>query len=741
MKTNIKTGLIHIENHKKNQTEYKVSKSYKEILFQHLFTLFNGINLFLAIIVFFTGSQRNMLFMGTVTLNTIIGLVQEIRSKHKLDRLSILNQTKIQVLRNSKIQWIGLEDIVVDDILILKTGIQIPCDGIVVEGNIECDESILTGESISILKNVKDSVYAGSIVTSGMAKMQVLKVAEDMYVFSIIKDAKRYKRYPSQLRDSLNFIIKWCTYILCPLGTILFVVQYNLFGYTQAVLSTVAAVVGMIPEGLVFLTSVALSIGAQKMARANVLVQELYCLETLARVDTLCLDKTGTLTKGNLKVIKIDSQMDVIPILQDMMYALPDDNATAKAIREYVGDNHFKEAIQVLPFSSERKYSQVIFSDGDYKLGAYEFIVNEIDETVKDKIFSYTSKGYRVLVLYSNEVLAYICIQDELKEDVKEILSYFKEQGVMIKVISGDDTNTVRSICEQANLNGLSFDMRQSKNIPNEISQYSFFGRVAPEQKKEMIASLKQQGHIVAMIGDGVNDIMALKEADCSISMGSGSEACKNIASLILLNNQFSSLPELLKQGRCVINNIQKSASLFLVKNIFSMGLAILALLIIKEYPFKPIQLTLISALSTGIPSFVLTLEPNENRIEGNFLKNVVSKAIPGAFCVILSVLGCFFYRQFIEMTNEQYSTICTILAGCNALFVLKGVCKPFTKIRQLLIGSMSVCFLFSILFFPSFFYLVPLQWKHILYILISVCLMPVVLKILSNICSRIAGF
>ena len=311
----------------------------------------------------------------------------------------------------------------------------------------------------------------------------------------------------------------------------------------------------------------------------------------------------------------------------------------------------------------------------------------------------------------------------------------------MIKVISGDDTNTVRSICEQANLNGLSFDMRQSKNIPNEISQYSFFGRVAPEQKKEMIASLKQQGHIVAMIGDGVNDIMALKEADCSISMGLGSEACKNIASLILLNNQFSSLPELLKQGRCVINNIQKSASLFLVKNIFSMGLAILALLIIKEYPFKPIQLTLISALSTGIPSFVLTLEPNENRIEGNFLKNVVSKAIPGAFCVILSVLGCFFYRQFIGMTNEQYSTICTILAGCNALFVLKGVCKPFTKIRQLLIGSMSVCFLFSILFFPSFFYLVPLQWNHILYILISVCLMPAVLKILSNICSRIAGF
>ena len=686
----------------------------------------------MAIFVLFTGSYRNMLFMGTVTVNACIGLFQEIRSKKTLDKLSLLNQPKATVLRDGIEQEIAVEDIVEDDIVLLKTGDEICCDGKLVSGQIECNESMLTGESDAVLKSKDATLFAGSFVVSGKGKMYVEKVGEDTYSFSILKHAKRFKKYPSQLRDSIDTIIRMCTMILIPLGIILFIKQLLSSTYNEATLNTVAAVVGMIPEGLVFLTSVALAIGAYKLAKQNVLVQELYCIETLARVDVLCLDKTGTLTKGNLSVSKVDG--DIEQILANMYAALDDDNATSQALRAYIKVKPNKKALSYESFSSQRKYSSVTFENGTYYLGAYSYIVKNPDAHVLDTIQSYTNLGKRVMTLVKeNQVLGLVCLEDELREDVEKNLNYFKRQGVQIKIISGDDPNTVQALAQKAGITGNAIDLSGMEDVSNLVSSYSIFGRVTPDQKLQLVKALKAQGHTVAMTGDGVNDVMAIKEADCSIAMASGSEACKSVASLVLLENQFNSLPSILYQGRCIINNIQRSASLFLVKTMFSVGLSILTLFLIQSYPFQPIQLTLISALATGIPSFVLTLEPNENRIKGNFLKNVLMKAIPGAACVILSVMCCDLFLRLFHSTYDQFSTMCTILAGCNALVVLIRVCRPFTKLRRALVILMCTIFFVSIIGFSNFFYISALTIPEIFYLIFNICMIPMILTFFTR--------
>ena len=711
-----------------------LSKSYKEIIKQHVFTLFNGINVVLAIFVFFTGSYRNMLFMITVILNMLIGLFQEIRSKHMLDKLSLLNQTKIHVIRNNTELELSVEEVKVNDILVLYAGDEISFDGHIISGNIECDESMLTGESDAVYKQENSSLLSGSFVISGKCWMHVDKVGQDTYAYSILKHAKRFKRYPSQLRDSIDWIIKWCTYILIPLGCVLFIKQLIKTNYTTATLNTVAAVVGMIPEGLVFLTSVALAISAYKLGKQKVLVQELYCIETLARTDTLCLDKTGTLTQGKLSVCHVEEIENVDGILGDMMQALPDDNATAIAIRNYFKVRNYKKVVSYLPFSSQRKYSSVTFEDREYKLGAYSYIAKEIDLDVEKHIEDYTSQAMRVVVLMKdNAVLAYICLRDELRPDAKDTLNFFKKQGVDIKIISGDDPRTVEALARKAGFTSKSIDMSTIKDVEMVVDSYSIFGRVTPEQKKELVLALKRRNKTVAMTGDGVNDVMALKEADCSIAMGSGSQACKSVASLVLLENQMNTLPVILYQGRCVINNIQRTASLFLVKTIFSIGLSLLTLVCLKNYPFKPIQLTLISALATGIPSFILTLEPNGNIVKGNFLRNVISKALPGAICVICSVIGVSILGHFVYISPNEYSTMCTILAGVNALMVLIRVCVPMTMLRKILVTIMSVIFAGSIILCKNFFYIVHLQWYEIIYVILNVCLIPFILTLVSN--------
>ncbi len=721
---------------KSNKIEPIISKSYKEIFQQHLFTLFNAINVLLAILVFFTGSYRNMLFMITVILNTCIGLFQEIKSKRILDELSLLNQAQAIVFREGKEIEIPVEEILEQDILILKSGDEICCDGKLIEGQIECNESVLTGESDAIFKEKDATLLAGSFVVSGQGKMLVEKVGEDTYSYSILKHAKRYKRYPSQLRDSIDAIIRLCTLILIPLGLILFIKQRLVSDYSQATLNTVAAVIGMIPEGLVFLTSVALAIGAYKLAQQKVLVQELYCIETLARVDVLCLDKTGTLTKGNLVVSHMDD--DIQQILADMYAVLPDDNATVRAIRKVIGNPQRKQALSYESFSSQRKYASVTFEEGTYYLGAYSYIVKEPEQSVVQRINNYTRLGMRVMTLVKDEkVLGMICLEDELRENVQKNLDYFKSQGVQIKIISGDDPSTVQALAKKANLAGKMIDLSDVEDVSSCCEDHSIFGRVTPTQKLELVKALQANGHTVAMTGDGVNDVMALKEADCSIAMQSGSQACKNVASLVLLENQFDALPSILYQGRCIINNIQRTASLFLVKTIFSIGLSLLTILLIRKYPFQPIQLTLISALATGIPSFILTLEPNGNRVKGNFLMNVFSKAIPGGACVIVSVICCYLFMLVFHSSYLEFSSMCTILAGINALVVLIRICRPFTKIRRALVVFMTVFFFVGIFGFSNFFYIVSLKWTQILYLMINILLIPIFLTWMSKIMKK----
>ena len=719
--------------HKKNTVEPIISKSYREIIQQHVFTLFNGINVILAIFVFFTGSYRNMLFMITVILNMLIGLFQEIRSKHMLDKLSLLNQSKIHILKDNQEVEVYIQDVEEKDILVLHAGDEICCDGHILSGNIECNESMLTGESDAIYKKENDTLLSGSFVVSGKCYMMADKVGQDTYSYSILKHAKRFKRYPSQLRDSIDTIIKWCTYILIPLGCTLFIKQLIKTNYTTATLNTVAAVVGMIPEGLVFLTSVALAISSFKLAKQDVLVQELYCIETLARTDTLCLDKTGTLTQGKLSVCHVEALEKVDGIIGDMMQALPDDNATAVALRTYFNKQNHNKVISFVPFSSQRKYSSVTFEDGEYKLGAYSYIAKNKSIRVEKQIEEYTKQAMRVVVLMKNDfVLAYICLRDELRSDAKDTLNFFKKQGVDIKLISGDDPKTVQALAKKAGFESESIDMSCVQDVESVVDSYSIFGRVTPEQKKELVLALKKRNKTVAMTGDGVNDVMALKEADCSIVMGSGSQACKSVASLVLLENQMNALPVILYQGRWVINNIQRTASLFLVKTLFSIGLSLLTLVCLKNYPFKPIQLTLISALATGIPSFILTLEPNGSIVKGDFLKNVFSKAIPGAVCVILSVIGVSIVGHFVPVSSSQYSTMCTILAGVNALVVLIRVCVPMTILRKILVIVMCSIFLCAMVLFKHFFYIVNLTWYQVVYVVINICLIPYILNVVS---------
>ncbi|MGN8808551.1 HAD-IC family P-type ATPase [Absicoccus porci] len=751
--TNIKTGLNdeQVLRSQPNVYEDKNSRSYKQIIHDNFCTLFNAINLVLGLMVFITGAYRNMMFVGLVFLNTVIGIIQEIRSKKILDNLALLNQQKANVLRNGKIKSIPVEQIVCNDILMVRTGDQISVDAIVVEGQVECNESILTGESDSVIKKYGDALMSGSFVVSGQAKAQVVKVGADTYSHSILESAKREKQYPSELRDSINAIIRFSTIVLIPTGSIMLIKQLmeNLVQWRSAILSTVAAVIGMIPEGLVLLTSTALAMGAVKLARKQVLVQELYCIETLARVDTLCLDKTGTITQGKMKVVLTDglgktSDEEIQYILANMYSCLSDDNATAQAIRTYAGkgDTH---CIRTIPFSSSRKASAVVFEGNRaYMTGAYSFIVNQQENWINERIESYAQQGMRVLVLAkgrimgdqirgNNEVIGLIGIQDVLRPNIRRTLQYFYKQNVNVKIISGDDPRTVAAIAQKAGVKGRAVDMTTVKDIDQAVQTYSIFGRVTPEQKKQMVVALQGQGHTVAMTGDGVNDVMALKEADCSIAMGSGSEATKGVASLVLLKDQFRAMPSILREGRIVINNIQRSASLFLVKTMFSFGLSLITIFWFSAYPFKPIQLSLVSLLGTGIPGFVLALEPNEERVTGHFLQHVFGRALPGAVMVILSVVFANLFRQPLQMSGAQFSTICTIVASWNSLCVLYTVCTPMTQLRKLLLICMFAGLVIGLTLFHSLLYLVGLTFWQGIYVACNLAIIPDCLLIMKK--------
>ncbi len=703
-----------IKNNQKNIIQSEITRTYKEIFINNIFTFFNLINIILLACVFFVGSYRNMLFIVVVIFNTLTGIYQEIKAKLTLDRLTILHNNTIEVLRNDDFLTINIDEIVKDDLIILVTGKQIPADCIMLEGQLEVNESLLTGESDAVLKTPDDFLYSGSFVTSGNALCQVLHVGKDNYVHSLIEEAKKSKSKASQLNIALNKILKIISFLIVPIAVLLFLKEYFVGHalFEDAVVSTVAAVLGMIPSGLVLLTSIALTLSIVRLAKKQTLVQDLFCIETLARVDTICLDKTGTITEGKMKVedlIILNSQINVEKLIQNLNYYLDDQNVTAKALNERFPKHQDYDPWYLIPFSSQRKYSAVSFEGiGTVYIGALQFVFSHPDEQLKGLCHKYTKNGYRVLTVgFSQQIIgetaipedlsciALIILSDIIREDASDTLSYFKKQGTAIKIISGDDPVTVAAIAKRAGVDGhekyIDASTLNDEQLLTAVEQYTIFGRVSPMQKKQMVVALQKHGHTVAMTGDGVNDVLALKSADCSIAMAAGSDAAKNAASIVLLDNNFSAMPHIVHEGRRVINNITASASMYLIKTIFSVLLSTGLILIGYGYPFEPIQLTVISACCVGIPTFCLTYEPNFNRVSGDFLKTVFRNAFPYAFMIAVFATVIVNGGRILGYDKKMLYTICVLLTSWSYYNGLKHIYTPLTMYRAAIIYIMQL--------------------------------------------------
>lgn len=719
------------------------TKSIKRILFENFFTLFNFLNLFLALAIFLVGSYKNMLFMIIVIINTAISTIQEIHSKRVIDKLSIIAESKAKVIRDGKKEEIHINDIVLDDILELNTGNQISTDSIILDGKVQVNESCITGEPDSILKKVGDTLLSGSYIVSGKCIAKVEHIGEENYTAKISSGAKYVKKINSEIMISLRKIIRVLAFAIIPIGITLFYTQLHIqaLSLQDAVVKTVAAVIGMIPEGLVLLTSTVLAVSVIRLSKSKVLVQELYCIETLARVDTLCLDKTGTLTEGIMEVkdfIPLSKSKDeMFNILSNIAISSDDENSTIEAIRAYFNNTSKAFTVnQKIAFSSDTKWSSINFKEeGSYVIGAPEFVLKNDFKLYKDKIDKY-SKDYRVLILaHSNDtfknnklpdnlnVIGIVLISDKIRKEASNTLKYFKEQGVDIKIISGDNPLTVSKIAKQVGIDEYDnyIDMSTLKSddeIKNIATKYTIFGRVTPTQKEELIKSLKSNGKTVAMTGDGVNDILALKAADCSIAMANGSDATKNVSQLILLDSNFASMPKVVYEGRRTINNIERSASLFLVKTIYSTILALMFLFMQETYPFIPIQLTLISTVTIGIPSFILALEPNKERVKGNFLKNVISKSLPAGITVAISIFIISILNQNGYIPDEQYSSLSVIATGICGIILLFTLSKtrkgentklPISIFRFSLAIILTIIFIIGLTEFNWFFNISPI--------------------------------
>lgn len=742
--TNIEMGLSQeeVQRAKANIIETNPQKSIKQLVFEEIFSFFNMINYILAALVIYTGSYRNLLFMGIVVVNTTLSLYQKIHSRKILNKLALLNAQTYTVLRQGKQDVVNMDEIVEGDLVYLASGVQIPCDGIVRFGQCQVNESLLTGEADALDRQEQDSLYGGCFVVSGKCIMQAVLVGDQQYMASILKEAKREKAYPSKLRDSLDSLIKFCSWMIFPVGAALFIKLFffSKISLNHAILNTTASMIGMIPEGLIILTSTALLTAAVRMARKKVLIHELYCIENLARVDTLCLDKTGTITSGNMKVSDLVttsnhySKADLKQIIANVTHAVEDENLTAQALTRYVADlDVSQKASQVFPFSSAKKCSGAVFSEETYYIGAYTFLFEHTDPIIVKQIEEYAQNGNRVLAIAKGkvtttlnqgdyELCGLILIEDEIRPNAKKILDYFKAEDVDLKIISGDDPTTVGAIAKRAGIQKKAIDMSCVKEdeIGQVVQEYSIFGRVSPIQKRMMVEALQQAGHTVGMTGDGVNDVMALKQADCSIAMGSGAQAAMSVASMVLLEDQFKVMPSIVAHGRCVINNIQRTASLFLVKTLFSFLLTVLTVIWMREYPFVPIQLTLVSSICIGMPAFFLTFEQDTRRIKDHFMINVLSRAVPGA--VALSSMICVLYVLMnlgvFGLGLNEFKTLSTLLAIVNGVCVLYMICSPLTTMRMAIIILSVACATIAILFMPSIFMLKPFSWLALLLVL-----------------------
>lgn len=758
--TNLKTGLSEeeacrrAENGQSNSGFTAKTKSISQILFENIFTLFNLINIVLAALVFFVGSFRNALFIGVVVCNTAIGIYQEIRAKRAIDKLSVISEPKAEVLRDGTGKTISADDVVIGDIMLLSAGMQICADGIVREGDCEINESLITGESDAIYKTIDSEVFSGSYVSAGFVKAEVTRVGTQSMA-GRITSAKYFKKPFSDMMNAINKIIRILSVIIIPYGLVmmiksLLVVKSPL---ETSVTSTVAALIGMIPEGLVLLTGIALAVSVIRLSKHHTLCRDLYCVEQLARVDVLCIDKTGTLTEGKLNVSEVvttDAGFDAEKALADFVGAFPERNSTLKAIAEKFPINDSSAVIRKIPFSSARKYSAVQLKNGEtLVLGALEFICPNCSGEILKKCEAFYADGYRVVVLAHSPkplngnslpdeliVKAIITLSDIIRTTAKQTLEYFASQDIDVKIISGDALPAVVSIARRVNLanaeNAIDLSQVPDELIPDICEKYSVFCRANPDQKLLLIQSLKALGHKTAMTGDGVNDVLALREADCSIAMSTGSDAARTVSQVVLMDSDFSSIPLVVQEGRRCINNIQRSSTLFLSKTVFSVLLTTLYLFLPLNYPLMPVQLSLISAFAIGIPSFFLALEPNTNRISGSFLKNIMTKALPVGISAAVGVAALNVLDIIFSLSNQDVTTMAAFITAAAFFGGLWNTCRPFNRIRAAMCALLLGLFSAAAFFFSKLFYLYRLSAMSTLLlviIILAVLLLQIALR------------
>lgn len=712
----LKSGQVNIA---KNES----SKTYGQIFASNLLTFFNLINIFLFVLVLSVGSHRNALFIIVVAVNAGIGLYQEIKARRLLDKLSLLNTSKVKTFRQGKQVELKQEELVLDDIILLELGDQIPCDSQIIEGQVEVNEALLTGEADALTKKADAELFSGSFVTSGTAVARIIHVGKDNYIHQLAHEAQKIKKQKRMLRDSLAKVVRIVSFIMIPLGILLYLKLFYVIdtGHKQAVLGTVAALEGMFPQGLILLTSMALTLGVINLVKQKVLVQELHTIDALARVDVLCLDKTGTITTGEMKVEKIESltehsESHIARVMGNLLENLPDQNITAQALRKYFASLKDYNVSQVLPFSSERKYSAVEFTEGTFYLGAWQFLFPKGNAVLEQHAQKYAEKGYRVLVLAcSKQALdrdqlpedltaeALIVISDILRDDAKQTLAYFKKQGVRCKIISGDDPVTVSAIAKAVSLPDAEqhVDASQIKTeaeLEFAVENFQIFGRVSPQQKKMMVQILKKQGHTVAMTGDGVNDILAFKEADCSIAMREGSEAAKQTANLILMDNNFSAMPYIVNEGRRVINNLTRTGSLLMVRMMFSIALTVLTLFAGNVYPFEPIQLTVLTAFFVGIPSFFLSFESDFSKVEGRFLRTLFERAFPVGFSIAVGAILIVTIGGSLGITHPELAMMTVLFSAWNYVLMQRKIFWPIKRYRLWIFTITQLSFLVALI-------------------------------------------
>ena len=726
-----------VKNAKKNISVIKPYKTTKEIIFSNIFTFFNAMNLVLAAFIATTLRFENMLFLGVIAINTAIGIYQEVRSKNALEELSLLGRNKYRVNRDNEIIEVDSEEIVLGEYLHLNLGDQVPVDAEIIEGSIEVDESLLTGESDNIYKTTGNELMSGSNVVSGSCLVKVTAVGGDSYINKLAKSTKEFKKYPSKLRDYMDRILKVISVLLVPVAIMLYVRGASLGrGYTDIVLSSAGALVGMIPEGLILLVSVSLAVAAMKLAKKKVLVQELYCVETLARVDVLCFDKTGTITTGNMNVVEIDEK--VASELSSYLAYFEDENATSRALKNHLTCEKKWDVDEIGAFSSKNKYSYIQLKEGGtYFFGAYEFL--GFEEGMTEYYESLKQQGYRILSLaYTDEkvttpsnmkLIGHVVLSDEIKANTKDTFKYFESQGVAVKIISGDNHIAVLGVAKKAGFkeDARAVDMTKvtEENFESVVLENDIFGRVTPDQKQRMVEILQKNGKTVAMSGDGVNDVLALKKADISFAMNGATSAAKSVSNIVFLTNDFAVFYDILMEGRRVINNIQKVASLFLTKTFFSIVFAVISVLFAFEFAFIPIQFTIISAITIGVPSFFLTFESNKEKVSNNFMRDILTNAAIGGGVLVASVL----LTNIVIDNQAQMKFICFVLALINGLCMVAKVSLPLNKYKLALLGVLSFAAIVGV--FVNIFILknhfAPLAAPQLLYIVGLGCLIATI--------------